>query len=83
MSSSITNLHTVSCGDTDVDNTSVGGKLFGYDDVHYNNLIFWSTTVSFQNGTSLNLPASGSEMKPTMSGKISQIGSTSMESLDK
>ena len=81
MSSSITNLHTVSCGDTDVDNTSVGGKLFGYDDVHYNNLIFWSTTVSFQNGTSLNLPASGSEMKPTMSGKISQIGSTSMGTL--
>ena len=81
VNSSITNLHTVSCGDTDVDNTSVGGKLFGYDDVHYNNLIFWSTTVSFQNGTSLNLPASGSEMEATISGKISQIGSASIESL--
>lgn len=80
--SSITNLHTASCGDNDVDNTSVGGKLFGYDDVHYNNLIFWSTTVSYANGTSINLPASGSEMKQTVSGKISQIGSTSTEALE-
>ena len=75
ISSSITNLHTTSCNDNDIKNTAVGGKLFGYDDVHYNSLVFWSTTSTFQNGTNSSMPASGS-------GKISQIGSASSETLE-
>ena len=82
ISSSITNLHTTSCSDNDVDNTAVGGKLFGYDDVNSNNLIFWSTTVTFQNGSNISLSASGSGSESAVLGKISQIGSPSLGTLE-
>jgi hypothetical protein len=51
VSSSITNFHFSACNDDDVNNTAVGGKLFGYDDVHYNSLVFWANSGPFQNAT--------------------------------
>ena len=49
--SSINNFHFYPCDDNDLSNTAYGGKLFGYDDIHYNSLVFWSTGGVFQNGT--------------------------------
>jgi len=71
--SSINNVHTsltTSCNDNDVKNTPYGGKLFGYNDVHYNSLIFWSTAISFQNGT--NSTGLGTGMGAGMPAKIAQ-----------
>jgi len=79
VSSSITNFHFNPCNDDDVANTAVGGKLFGYDDVHYNSLVFWSTAVQFQNGTSI--PALGSGMGAGTPAKIAQAGSAGPEIL--
>jgi hypothetical protein len=77
VSSSITNFHFFPCNDNDVANTAVGGKLFGYDDVHYNSLVFWSTEVNFQNGT--NNTASGSGMDTGIPAQIVQVGSARPE----
>lgn len=51
VSSSITNFHFSPCNDNDVTNTAVGGKLFGYDDVHYNSLTFWANSATYQDGS--------------------------------
>lgn len=79
--SSITNLHSTSCNDNDVQNTSVGGKLFGYDDVHYNSLIFWSNAVTFMNGTNNTLSGSIPVEGAPINGKIFQISSINPDSL--
>lgn len=84
ISSSITNFHSPllsSCSDTDVDNTAVGGKLFGFDDVNSNSLIFWNASGTYQNGTSNATPANGSEMQSGASGKISQIDSADLDTM--
>lgn len=51
VSSSINNFHFYPCDDNDVLNTAYGGKLFGYDDINYNSLVFWATGGASQNGT--------------------------------
>lgn len=51
VSSSINNFHFYPCDDNDVSNTAYGGKLFGYDDINYNSLVFWATGGASQNGT--------------------------------
>lgn len=45
ISSSITNFHFNPCND------DTKQSLYGYDDIHYNSLVFWSTTGTAQNGT--------------------------------
>ncbi len=45
VSSSITNLHFNPCND------ATKQSLYGFDDVHYNSLTFWSTSGTFQNST--------------------------------
>lgn len=45
VSSSITNFHFFPCND------DTKQSLYGFDDIHYNSLVFWSTTGTAQNGT--------------------------------
>jgi hypothetical protein len=60
VSSSITNFHFTPCND-DIKET-----LFGFDDVHYNSLRFWSTSGNFQNGTIAPIPANNVSAVPSI-----------------
>lgn len=82
MISSINNFHFPACSDTDTANTQYGGKLFGFDDVNSNSLIFWNASGTFQNGTSIGIPADGFEMESEASGNKSQIDSASLRTLE-
>ncbi|HKQ21370.1 MAG TPA: zinc-dependent metalloprotease family protein, partial [Nitrososphaeraceae archaeon] len=51
VSSSITNFHFDPCNDNDVTNSGYNGRLWGYNDIHYNSLIFWAAAGGHQNST--------------------------------
>ena len=49
--SSITNFHFNPCNDDDISNTGYGGRLWGFNDIHYNSLTFWALSGATQNST--------------------------------
>jgi hypothetical protein len=85
MISSINNFHNpviTACSDIDTANTPYGGKLFGFDDVNSNSLIFWNASGTYQNGTNISISANGSGIESGESGNISQIDSPSLGTLE-
>ena len=49
--SSITNFHFAPCDDDDITNSQYNGRLWGFNDIHYNSLTFWALSGGSQNST--------------------------------